>query len=96
MTGKFAKVVVVNKTDFFKFDRFIDRLQKQSPVELKIAENFEEFLGDNVIDGGLETISDTGTLMDSYVDAAETELNKDAIKHKLRELYTEAQNLEVV
>lgn len=95
-TGKFVKVVVVNKTDFFKFDRFIDRLQKQSPVELKIAENFEEFVGDNVIDGGLEAISDTGTLMDSYVDAVETELNKDTIKHKLRELYTEAQNLEVV
>lgn len=94
--GKFVKVVVVNKTDFFAFDRFIDRLQKQDPFELKIAENYEEFTGTNVDSEGLETISDTATLMDSYVDAVETELNKDTIKHKLRELFTEAQNLEVV
>lgn len=94
--GKFVKVVVVNKTDFFAFDRFIDRLQKQDPFEIKIAENYEEFAGDQVDAEGIEAISDTATLMDSYVDAVETELNKDTIKHKLRELYTEAQNLEVV
>ena len=94
--GKFVKVVVVNKTDFFAFDRFIDRLQKQDPFEIKIAENFEEFTGSNVESEGLEVISDTGSLMDSYVDAVETELNKDTIKYKLKELYTEAQNLEVV
>lgn len=94
--GKFVKVVVVNKTDFFKFDRFIDKLQKCDPFEIKIAENYDEFTGDKVDAEGIEAISDTATLMDSYVDAVETELNKDTIKHKLRELYTEAQNLEVV
>lgn len=94
--GKFVKVVVVNKSDFFKFDRFIDRLQKQDPFEIKIAENYEEFSGTNVTAESVEAITDTATLMDSYVDAVDTELNKDMIKSKLRELYTEAQNLEVV
>lgn len=95
-TGKFVKVIVRQKNDFFKFDRFIDRLQKQNPFEIKIAENYDEFLGTNVDDSTLETISDTATLMDAYVEAVDTELDKDTIKHKLRELYTEAQNLEVV
>jgi hypothetical protein len=94
--GKFVKVVVVNKTDFFGFDRFIDRLQKQDPFEIKIAENYDEFSGANVTAESVEAITDTATLMDSYVDAVDTELNKDMIKSKLRELYTEAQNLEVV
>ena len=44
----------------------------------------------------LESISDTGELLNNYVDAAETSLDKDSLKSKLRELYAEAQNLEIV
>ena len=94
--GRFVKVVVMHKKDFFKFDRFIDRLQKQNPLELKIAENYEEFTGTNVQDETVGPISDTSQLIDSYVDAVETALNKDTIKTKLRELHVEAQNLEMV
>jgi len=94
--GKFVKVVVVNKSDFFKFDRFIDRLQKQDPFEIKIAENYEEFSAANVTAESVDAITDTAMLMDTYVDAVDTELCKDMIKSQLRELYTEAQNLEVV
>jgi DNA repair exonuclease SbcCD nuclease subunit len=94
--GKFAKIVVVNKTDFFKFDRFVDRIQKQNPLELKIAENYDEFVGSNVQDDEVGVISDTSQLIDAYVEAVETTLNKDTIKTKLRELHIEAQNLESV
>ena len=47
---KFVKIVVKNKTDLFTFDRFVDRVINESPLEVKIQENFEEFLGDNVED----------------------------------------------
>jgi hypothetical protein len=53
-------------------------------------------LASNVEQDALESISDTGELLNTYVDAAETSLNKDALKSKLRELYAEAQNLEIV
>jgi len=92
---KFIKVLVVNKTDLYQFDKFIDRLQNVETYELKIAENFEEFLGESVDDEKVN-LEDTKDLLDTYVDAVETDLDKDHIKLKLRELYTEAQNLEVV
>ena len=92
----FVKVVVKSKKDLFKFDRFLDSLQKRPIHEIKIAENFDEFLASNVEQDALESISDTGELLNSYVDAAETSLDKDALKSKLRELYAEAQNLEIV
>ena len=63
--------------------------------ELKIAETFEEYLGDSVEDDKV-SLEDTGVLLDTYVDAVETDLDKDHIKVELRKLYTEAQNLEVV
>jgi len=92
---KFVKIIVLNKNDLYMFDKFIDQLQGIETYELKIAENFEEFLGDSVKDAKV-SLEDTTELLDSYVDAVETDLDKDHIKVKLRELYTQAQNLEVL
>lgn len=94
LDGKFVKVVVINKSDTFVFDRFIDRIQNQNIHELKIAENFQEFLGENVNDEGLQ-VEDTGQLVDDYIDGVDTDLDKDRIKVQMRELMTEAQALEL-
>ena len=91
---KFVKVVVVNKSDLYSFDRFIDNIQNQDIYELKIAENFNEFLGENVDDDGLQ-IEDTSQLVDDYIDAVDTDLDKDKIKINMRELMVEAQALEI-
>ena len=95
LDGKFVKVVVVNKTDSFIFDRFIDRIQNQDIHELKIAENFNEFVGENVgIDDNIN-FDDTQEIVDTYIDAVDTDLDKDRIKIQMRELMTEAQALEI-
>lgn len=91
---KFVKVVVVNKSDSFVFDRFIDRIQNQDIYELKIAENFSEFVGENVEDEGLD-VEDTTQLVNDYIDGVDTDLDKDRIKTNMRELMTEAQALEI-
>jgi len=93
--NKFIKVVVVNKKDPFTFDRFIDRLQNIQTHELKIAETFEEFAGDSVEDAKV-SIEDTQEMLDTYVEAVETDLDKDRMKNIMRTLFVEAQNLEVV
>ena len=93
--NKFVKIVVINKSDLFTFDRFVDRIQNRPIHELKIAENFNEFVGDNVEDESV-SLEDTETLLDSYVDAVETELDKDRIKISMKKLLTEAQALEIV
>ena len=92
---QFVKVVVVNKTDPFVFDRFIDRISQENIHELKIAETFDEFSGDNVMDENI-SVEDTTELLDSYVDAVDTELNKDRMKAVMRGLYVEAQNREIL
>jgi len=92
---KFVKVVVVNKKDPYTFDRFIDKLQYVNTHELKIAETFEEFSGENVDDNKV-SLEDTAELLDTYVDAVETDLDLSRIKGIVRELYVEAQNHEIV
>ena len=90
----FVKLVVINRKDQFVFDRFVDRIQNQNIYELKIAENFDEFIGNNVEDDSIE-FDDTSTIVDSYIDAVDTDLDKDKIKNQVRDLMTEAQALEV-
>jgi len=94
LDGKFVKVVVINKTDLFTFDKFIDRIQSQKIHELKIAENFNEFLGENVEDEAV-SVEETTELLDSYVDAVDTDLDKDKLKVSMRNLLTEAQAMEI-
>jgi len=91
---KFVKIVVVNKKDLFTFDRFVDRIQQRSIHELKISENFDEFMGNAVEDEGI-SVEDTTELLDSYVDGVDTDLDKDRIKKEMRNLLIEAQTLEI-
>ena len=95
LESKFVKVIVVKKTDPFLFDTFIDRIQNEDIHELKIAETFEEFTGENVDDDSI-SVEDTTELLDSYVDAVETDLDKGKIKNLMRSLYVEAQNAELI
>ena len=91
----FLKLIVINKNDLYMFDKFVDKLNSIETYELKIAESFEEYLGESVEDEKI-SLEDTTHLLDSYVDAVETDLDKDHIKVVLRKLYTEAQNLEIL
>lgn len=92
--NKFVKIVVINRKDLFTFDSFVDKIQNRPIHDLKIAENFEEYLGENVEDESI-SLEDTSTLLDSYVDAVDTELDKDKIKVSMRQLLSEAQAMEI-
>jgi len=89
--GSFVKVIVATKKDPFTFDKYIDKVISSAPFDYKIIENLKEYNSENVEDDAV-TMSDTTTLLNTYVDAVETDLNKDRIKSKLQELYIEAQN----
>ena len=77
------------------FDRFIDRLVSVSPFDLKVVENFEEYQSANVDDEKVE-VGDTVTLLNTYVDSVQTDLDRDRLKSMLSALWTEAQNIDVI
>ena len=95
LDNQFVKIVVEKKTDYFAFDKFIDRVSLRPIYELKIAESFIEYLGDNVEDGEIK-LDDTQVLLDSYIDAVDTEADKEKLKTLLRGLYSEAQTMEIL
>jgi DNA repair exonuclease SbcCD nuclease subunit len=94
LQGKYVKLVVVNKTDYYKFDRFTQKLYNKGCHDIKVVEDMSEFQ-EGEID---ETINleDTLSVLGHYVDSIETDLDKEKIKTYMRSLYTEAVNIEVV
>ena len=84
--NKIVKVIVRQKTDIKKFEKFIDKVADVA-AELKVVENFdikdpEEF---EVFES-----EDTLSILDRYIQEAEIKLDKSRVKSIMRETYQEA------
>jgi len=90
--SKVIKLIVLNKKDYLKFDKFVEEIYKQNPIELKIIEDFSEFEAE-AIDESVN-LEDTMTLLSNYVDSVETDADKGRLKGILKTLYVEAQHYE--
>jgi hypothetical protein len=94
LAQKYVKLVVVNKTDFYKFDKFIQKLYNKGCHEIKIIEDMSEFSDGEI--GEEINLEDTLSVLANYIDSVETDVDKEQIKTFMRTLYTEAVNVEVV
>jgi predicted phosphodiesterase len=86
--GCMVKLVVKNKTDQKKFDKFLDSLIKTQPQELKVIESVkinEQFDADELVQQ-----EDTLSLLKRYVDESEIKLNKVRIKELIQSIYQES------
>ena len=93
LANKYVKIVVLNKNDFYKFDKFVTKVYNVNPYEVKIIEDFSEFNeGEIASDINLE---DTLDVLSNYIDSVETDVDKDKVKTFMKGLYAEAVNLEV-
>ena len=94
LTEKYVKLVVVNKTDYYKFDKFIQKLYNKGCHEIKIVEDLSEFEDGEV--GEEINLEDTLSVLSNYIDSVQTDVDKDQVKTFMKSLYTEAVNIEVV
>lgn len=90
-----VKVVVLNKTDYYKFDKFVHKLYTLGCHDIKIVEDLSEFDNGELQDESIN-LEDTLSVLSNYIDSVETDVDKEAVKTYMRGLYTEAINLEVV
>lgn len=88
-----VKLVVVNKTNFYGFERFVEKIYEQNPAELKIVEDLSAFEEQALQDDDID-IEDTLTLLSHYVENLDTNADKSRIKTLMKTLYVEAQNID--
>jgi len=93
-TDKYVKIIVVNKTNLYKFDKFINRIYQKNPLDVKIIEDFSEF-NEGEVDESIN-LEDTSSVLSNYIDSLETDIDKEKLKSFMKTLYTEAINKDVV
>lgn len=92
--NKYIKVVVINKTNPYLFDKFMNNLYNVNPADISIVEDvmdLSELDEDDVVDEAEDTI----TILNKYIDSvAEENIDNDKLKTLVKELYVEALNTE--
>ena len=94
LKDKYVKLVVLNKTDFYKFDKFTQKLYNKGCADIKIVEDMSDYEDGEI--GEEISLEDTVSVLTHYIDSIETDVSKDNIKTFMRGLYNEAVNIEVV
>jgi DNA repair exonuclease SbcCD nuclease subunit len=91
----YVKVIVVNKTNPYLFDQFIDKLQLVNPIDVSIVEDFTEV--EDQDDDDIDQAEDTLTILNKYADSIKQEsIDIPALKTILKDLYVEAVNRDKV
>ena len=85
--NKIVKVIVRNKSNTKKFEKFIDKLYASNVSELKILENLQ--IEENKEFEAYES-EDTLSILNRYVEESEISLDKSIVQKMLHEIYREA------
>ena len=89
---KYIKIVVVKKTDYYKFDQFLKKLYESNTYEIKILEDLSDF-SEGVVDTSTISIENTLEVLEGYVDSVADDTNRDKIKSFMKSLYLDAKEI---
>ena len=93
-TNTYVKVVVVNKTNPYLFDKFMNNLYNVNPADITIAEDLTDY-SEGLDDEMIDQAEDTLTVLNKFVDNINEEnIDNNKLKNILKELYVEALNQE--
>lgn len=84
---KIVKVIVRKKSDPKKFEKFVDKFLDCGVADLKIVENFAFNESE---DFDVQESEDTLSILSRYLDESETDIDKNAVKDIIKNIYQEA------
>ena len=89
LKGAYVKVVVINKTNPYWFDVFIDKIYKSNPENLAIVDDHKHLDQTNE-EELINEAEDTMTIMRKYIEGLDTPVDKKKLTSLISSLYNEA------
>jgi len=89
LKDKFVKVIVSNKTDLYRFDKIIERIEQQGVINLQVV---EDHLNLN-LEGDEDIVNEAESTVDifkKYIDQIDVPINKSKLENTIVDLYHEA------
>jgi DNA repair exonuclease SbcCD nuclease subunit len=90
---KFVKIVVQKKTDYYKFDTFLDKVFNSGAYDIKVMEDVTELSAEE-LDEAID-IEDTVTILTHYIDQSNVVVNREELGRYMKQLYVEAINVQI-
>lgn len=84
----YVKLFVINKSDYYKFDLYINKLYNKGCLDIKIVEDLASY-SEGEVDEEIN-LEDTIGILSNYVDSITTDIDKDKVKNYMKSLYLEA------
>lgn len=89
----FAKVVVINKTNPYFFDMFIEKLEKTGVYKVEVVDDHKN--ADAITDDSIvSSVEDTLSILSTHVNQLQSEVDKKKLERLLSDLYHEALSIE--
>jgi predicted phosphodiesterase len=93
-SGKIVKVIITEKNNPYWFEKFIDNIEKENPVDLQVVEDHLN-LGLEDTDDIVNEAESTIDIFKKYIQSTEAKgINKDKLEQKVVDLYHEALTVE--
>ena len=82
----FVKIIVLNKTKPYTYDRFVESIYSVAPASVTFIEEVIEISKEDIVD----TTEDTITIINNEIDSMEEVDDKSKLKKIIQELYMES------
>ena len=90
-SGKYVKLIIENKTNPYLFSLFVENIEKVSPANLQIM---EEYFAVSQEENSVNETEDTLSILRKVTDQLDVQVDKKKLDKFLEELYNEALSLE--
>lgn len=90
--NKFVKLVVTQKSDYFAYDTFIQRLYNAGAHDIRIMDTAADMTAEE-LDQSVD-IDDTQTILSHYIETADVTVDRNDLKQFMNKLYIEALHIQ--
>jgi DNA repair exonuclease SbcCD nuclease subunit len=92
VTDKYVKIIVVDKVDQKKFDKFVNSVNGAKPHDMKIIDHsIAEAV--SIALGSSDVLVTTQSMIESVIDVMDTSLDRDKLKTHILTMYAEANQI---
>lgn len=88
-TNSYVKIVCTNKTNLYDFDVYLDKIKNASPIDVTIVEDVSLF-SDTIEEAEINEAEDTITILSSYIDGLNMNVETENMKALMKNIYAEA------
>ena len=85
----YVKVVVEKKNDSYLLERLVQKIEEHDPINVMVVDNLADIFMEEDMDE-IQAAEDTMSIVSKYIEALETDVDKEKLDFLMKDLYNES------